>query len=140
MQDINDAIRELTKVAADERNKIPLPNEELVIRCEKELQKPFPNDLKVFLKTASNISFGYLEPLTITNEMNSRLDMVIHAREGAKIGLPTKYIPFCEDNGDYYCVDQKGKVYFWSHNGFVNETWEDIGTWIKEVWIEESKD
>ena len=47
-------------------------------------------------------------------------------------------LPICEDNGDYYCLNQAGEVVFWSHNGATAEKWRNLADWIKQVWIEES--
>ena len=50
--------------------------------------------------------------------------------------LPRRLLPFCADNGDYYCFAPDGTVKFWSHNGTTDESWPDLASWIKQVWIE----
>ncbi|WP_305830531.1 SMI1/KNR4 family protein [Photobacterium leiognathi] len=37
--------------------------------------------------------------------------------------LPVELMPICEDNSDYYCINNNGEVVFWSHNGTTNQKW-----------------
>ena len=53
--------------------------------------------------------------------------------------LPRKFLPICEDNGDYFCMNRKGEVVFWSHDGATDEKWKDLATWIEEAWIGEDE-
>ena len=53
-------------------------------------------------------------------------------------GVPEAWLPICEDNGSYYCIDPKGITRFWTTDGNSNEQWDNIATWIKQVWIEEN--
>ena len=48
-----------------------------------------------------------------------------------------EFIPFCEDNGDYYCFAPDGHVELWSHDGLRGGSWPDLAHWIQEVWIED---
>jgi hypothetical protein len=52
--------------------------------------------------------------------------------------LPRELLPICEDNGDYYCMNERGEVVYWSHAGSGDERWPDLATWIQQVWIEEN--
>jgi len=52
-------------------------------------------------------------------------------------GVPRNLLPICENNADFYCINQAGEVVFWSHNGWSNEKWQDPASWIEEVWIGE---
>jgi hypothetical protein len=53
--------------------------------------------------------------------------------------VPRKLLPICEDNGDYYCMNKKGEIVFWSADGASDEKWKDLATWIEEVWIGEGE-
>ena len=61
-------------------------------------------------------------------------------QEAWEIGVPEDLIPICQDNGDYYGMNKKGQVVFWSHDGATDEKWKDLATWIEEVWIGESQE
>lgn len=50
------------------------------------------------------------------------------------MGVPRDWLPFCEDNADYFCL-VGNKVRYWSHNGVTDEQWSNLGTWIEQVWI-----
>jgi len=54
------------------------------------------------------------------------------------MGVPGDWLPFCQDNADYFCLDGR-IVRYWSHDGETDEQWPDLGTWISEVWIGESE-
>jgi hypothetical protein len=51
--------------------------------------------------------------------------------------VPQHLLLFCENNGDYYCIDSSGKIVYWDHNGSTDEIWRNLATWIEEVWIGE---
>ncbi|MEA2635772.1 MAG: hypothetical protein QOH92_2539 [Chloroflexota bacterium] len=77
--------------------------------------------------------FSTLEPCVVTPDAGY-LDLVKKAREAWETGVPRDWLPFCDDNSDYYCVDGN-EVRYWSHNGATDEHWPDLGTWIDRVWI-----
>jgi hypothetical protein len=99
-----------------------LPSEDEVAGAERELGKSFPPDYRRYLLEASDVVF---------------LDLVTMVREAWDLGVPRDWLPFCEDNGDYYCLDGN-TVRYWSHNGETDDKWPDLGTWINEVWIGEA--
>src|SRR5262249_51831625 len=87
-----------------------------------------------------DVVFGNFEPATIT-DAESHTDLFTIADEAwDEMELPKKLLPICEDNGDYYCMNAKGEVVFWSHNGSTDEKWKNLATWIEEVWIGESEE
>jgi hypothetical protein len=45
-----------------------------------------------------------------------------------KMELPKGLLPICEDNGDYFCMEQSGRVIYWSHNGATDESWPNLAT------------
>jgi hypothetical protein len=61
-------------------------------------------------------------------------DLVTVANEAWEMGVPRGWLPFCEDNADYFCLEGN-IVRYWSHNGDTDEHWPDLGTWIDQVWI-----
>jgi hypothetical protein len=53
-----------------------------------------------------------------------------------EMDVPLTLLPICEDNGDYYCLNKKGEIEFWTSNGATDQKWQDLATWIKEIWID----
>lgn len=123
-----------------ERNlKVPvplrLPSREEVHETEQRLGLRFHPDFVQYLVRASDVVYGTKEPVTITrSSAHTHLESV--ARDAwNKMELPKSLLPICEDNGDYYCMEQSGRVVYWSHDGATTESWPDLATWISEVWL-----
>ena len=132
---IDDAIRELR--ARDESVPTPsrLPTEGEVAAAERVVGQRFPADYRRFLLDASDVVFGALEPAVVTPDAG-HLDLAAVVRDARALGVPDDLLPFCEDDGDdYYCLTPTGAVRFWSHDGLADESWPDLATWIRDVWI-----
>ena len=97
----------------------------------------FPPEFRRYLLEASDVVFGALEPVTVTNlgDPTHFPEVLADAR---RWGVPADLIPICEDNSDFYCITPSGAIVFWSHNGTTDERWPCIAAWIEEVWIGES--
>ncbi|WP_247539064.1 SMI1/KNR4 family protein [Ralstonia pseudosolanacearum] len=132
-----EAIEELKELSGGRVTNVPLPDDELISEYESEVGFLFPEEYKYFLKQASNIFFGTKDPLVVTHDRTDRSELSNAIGEGRKMGIPHDWLPICEDNGDYYCITQNGQIRFWSGNGVANESWQDLATWVKEVWIAE---
>ena len=115
--------------------KLSLPSEDLLDNYEKKIGMSFPNEYRKFLKDASNVFVGNLSPFVVTGDPNTRGELFVALQEARNLGLPKNLLPICEDNGDYYCLLQDGSVRFWSHECALSESWPDLASWIKEVWI-----
>ena len=113
-----------------------LPTETEVELAESALGIKFPEDYRRYLLEAGDVVFGALEPAVVTPDAGylSLVDVAESAWD--EMDLPRDLLPFCEDNGDYYCLATVGTVKFWSHNGSTDESWPDLASWIKQVWIE----
>lgn len=131
------AIRKLRLLNESAPEPLSLPTSEEVNALEQKLGVTFQLDFRRYLLEASDVCVGTLEPVTALPEnADSFLPNVL---EDARIyGVPKNLLPICEDNSDFYCLDEDGKVVFWSHNGAGGEKWSDLATWIVEVWIGES--
>lgn len=136
VMDIEQAIAQLRPLNEPVPKPPRLPTEDEVSAAERELGVQFPSDYRRYLLEASDVVYGTKEPCLLTLGPG-HLDLVTTAREAWKLGVPRAWLAFCEDNGDYYCLDG-GTVRFWSHNGSTDEHWPDLGTWITDVWIAES--
>jgi len=114
-----------------------LPTQDEVNAAEDHLGVKFPEVYRRYLLEASDVVHGSLEPaIVIPDAGHLSLAEIAETAWGA-MEVPRNLLPFCEDNGDYYCLSQAGEVEFWSHNGATDEKWKDLATWIKEVWIDE---
>ena len=132
-----DVIAELRELNEPVPKPLRLPTEVEVDEAENSLGLKFPEDYRRYLLEASDVVFGTLEPAIVTPDAG-HLDLVEMAESAwEEMELPRELLPFCEDNGDYYCLSTDGTVKFWSHNGTTDESWPDLATWIEEVWIGE---
>ncbi len=136
---INAAISELRKLNLAVSKPSRLPTLDEIIFAENELEFTFCSDYKKFLLEASDVVFGYIEPCTIVSE-NSHTNLIRVVKEAWDfMNVPKNLLPICEDNGNYYCLNEKNEVQYWSHDGFSNEKWNNLGSWIKEVWINDNQ-
>ncbi|WP_193101353.1 SMI1/KNR4 family protein [Burkholderia sp. Z1] len=129
------AIDELKILSAGTRIKTPAPDDTLISEYEKDVGFSFSEEYRLFLKDASTIFFGVMEPLVITSERNDRCELSSAIQKARQIGLPFDWLPICEDNGDYYCIVPDGKIRFWSPDGVTAESWAGLAEWINDVWI-----
>lgn len=131
---IEAAIRELRALNEEVPKPMRLPSKADISAMERDLGFQFHPDYHQYLLCASDVVLGTLEPAEITVPGSpTYLPRVI---AGARaVGIPSTLLPFCEDNGDYYCMRCDGVVEFWSHNGRTIEVWQNLAAWVHEVWI-----
>jgi hypothetical protein len=111
-----------------------------VAAAEEEIGVSLHADLKRYLLEASDVVFGTKEPVTVTDSsFNTHLPSVCESA-WEEMEVPRKLVPICEDNGDYYCMNKKGEIVFWSSDGATDEKWKDLATWVEEVWIGEEEE
>ena len=130
MEDVIDILRE-----RNEPVPVPLdlPDEDLLVEIEEELLISMPDDLRFFLLTVSDVVYGKIEPVTVTDR-NSHTYLPEVAAVAWSLGLPRRYLPICETNGAYYCISQDGTVLLWDQR-IGDESWENIWQWAREVWL-----
>jgi hypothetical protein len=130
MEDVIDILRE-----RNEPVPVPLdlPDEDLLVEIEEELLISMPDDLRFFLLTVSDVVYGKIEPVTVTDR-NSHTYLPEVAAVAWSLGLPRRYLPICETNGAYYCISQDGTVLLWDQR-ISDESWENIWQWTREVWL-----
>jgi len=112
-----------------------LPTENEVDAAEERLGVIFTPDYRYFLLHASDVVYGTIEPATVTTNAGY-LDLVDLATEGWNVGVPEALLPFCEADGDYFCLDSEGRVLLWSEEGPTDESWSDLAEWIQAVWLD----
>lgn len=107
-----------------------------IAKAERNLNFLFPPAYVEFLKGGSDVANASFEPAVILPG-SSHLDLFeIADTAWSQCGVPKEWLPFIEDNGDYFCVSQTGEVRYWSHNGPTNERWPDFSAWFQQVCVE----
>ena len=134
---LSDVIAELRELNEPVPKPLRLPTPDEVDAAESRLGVMFPEDYRRYLLEASDVVYGPLEPAIVIPDAGHLGLADIAETAWGQMELPRNLLPFCEDNGDYYCLSQAGEVEFWSHNGATDEKWKDLATWIREVWIDE---
>ena len=135
---LDSAIRELRARAEPVPVPLRLPSAAEVAAAEGTLGVRFHPDYRRYLLEASDIVFDALEPAQVTPGAG-HLGLVQVVAGARSLGVPVELLPFCEDNGDYYCLTPIGSVRFWAHDGTTDESWPDLATWIRDVWIGEAE-
>lgn len=111
-----------------------LPTEAEVDDIESSVAVTFPPDFRRYLLEASDVCVGTFESVTINNpESHTHLPTGIESARA--YGVPSRLLPFCEDNANFFCFNEKDEIEYWSHNGVVDEKWPDLATWIQDVWL-----
>lgn len=135
--DLSEVIDRLQELNEPVTNPFRLPTEEEVNEAEKRLNVKFHPDYRRFLLEASDVVYGEIEPAIVTPDCEYLNLVEIAEYAWDEMHLPQHLLPICEDNGDYYCINKKGEVEFWSANGENSgKKWDNLASWIKEVWIE----
>jgi len=128
------AIETLRKLNEPVPRPFRLPTEMEVAAAERALGVTFPADYRYFLFHGSDVVYGTTEPAVVIPDCG-HLNLVEVVQTARQVGVPREFLPFCEDNGDYYCITPDGRVVLWSHDGIFSGTWPDLAHWIQEVWI-----
>jgi len=135
-RNVVEELKELSKIADDDTMLYTLPSDDVLKMYQDEIGISFNEETKIYFKNLPYLAYNGLEPLLLMRNPDSWRDLLRAVRDGREVGLPTDWLPIMEDNGDYYAVRPDGRVAFWSHNGITDEEWENIASWIREVWIE----
>jgi hypothetical protein len=137
---LEQAIEQLRELNEPVPKPARLPTENELTFIEKELDVRLHADLRKYLLTASDIVYGTKEPATITDpEAHTDLARMCETA-WEELDVPRDLVPFCEDNGDYFCINKRGQVVLRSADGATDEKWPNLAAWIEEVWIGESEE
>jgi hypothetical protein len=132
---LDDAIRELRSCNEPVPIPLRLPTVAEVDEAERRLGVKFPSDFRRYLLEASDVVYGTIEPVTIT-QPHSHTDLFKVANDAWQgYGVPRDLLPICEDNADFYCINPASEVVFWSHNGGLSEKWPSLAHWVRDVWL-----
>jgi hypothetical protein len=135
---LDEAIRKLRTLNEPVPKPMRLPTKEEVQAAERRLGVRFHPDYYQYLLEASDVVYGTKEPAILTSPGYFTDLFSICEAAWEKYGVPRSLLPICEDNADFYCMNEAGEVLFWSHNGRSSERWANLATWIENVWIGES--
>ncbi|TBU90258.1 SMI1/KNR4 family protein [Phytopseudomonas dryadis] len=135
MEEVIEQLRELNEPVPVP---LELPDEELLVEIEEQILINLPFELREFLLKVSDVVYGRLEPVTVTDpQSHTYLPEV--ASVAWSLGVPRELVPICEDHGNYYCVEQDGTVLLWDgeEEDLTDESWDSVWHWVREVWLEE---
>lgn len=104
--------------------------------AENRLGIKFHPDYRKFLRDGGNVANALFEAAVVLP--GSGYCDLIEIAETAwnDIGVPRQYLPFVEDNGDYFCITPDGGIVYWSHNGVTDERWPTLALWHQQVCVE----
>lgn len=114
---------------------LDLPDEDTLVEVEEAILLPIRGDIRTYLLEASDVVYGSLEPVTACDS-HSHTYLPEVAAVAWSVGVPRYLLPLCEDNGNYYCVDPDGEVFYWRDGELADETWISVWEWVLHVWLE----
>lgn len=134
MEDVIEQLREANEPVPVA---LELPDEDLLVEIQELLLIHIPDDMKAFLLTVSDVIYGSLEPVTVTDPQ-SRTYLPEVAANAWDVGMPREYVPLCQDGDNYYAVEEDGTVLLWDgdEEAVTDETWDSVWTWARDVWLE----
>ncbi|WP_226102704.1 SMI1/KNR4 family protein [Dickeya oryzae] len=133
---LDHVIKEIKLLSNNEKMNVAAPDDGLIKQYEIELGVDFHDDYKKVLKEIGNVFYGTIELLTLSRDKNYYRELSSAVKDAKDMGVPDNWLPICEDNGSYYCILPNGEIRYWTPDGYSDESWPDIASWIKNVWIE----
>lgn len=133
---MNEIVEELREKNQDRFASMELPDEDDLVIVQEQLLLHLPMDLKDFLLTVSDVVYGAITPVTVTDEHAAS-----HLPEMASVawdrGMPREYLPICEYLGGYYFIAQEGYVSLWLPAVGVDKQyhWDSMWDWCENVWL-----
>lgn len=134
---MEDVIEELREKNEPVPVPLELPDEDLLVEIEEELLINMPVGLREFLLTVSDVVYGSLEPVTVTDpQSHTYLPEV--AANAWDAGVERDLVPLCQDGDNYYLVEEDGTVVLWDADEelVTEESWESVWHWARDVWLE----
>ncbi len=113
---------------------LELPTFDQLVMAEEEILMPLPGELKQYLLYASDVIYGSLEPVTVSDP-NSHTFLPEVTAYAWSIGMPREYVAVCQQGNSFYCIDQEGQMLLWNEDGSESEYWESLWEWIEQVWM-----
>ncbi|GGI70075.1 SMI1/KNR4 family protein [Shewanella gelidii] len=132
---MNEVIDQLQSLSESVPVPLELPSFEQLVEVEEQILIPLPVDLKEYLLHGSNVIYGTLEPVTVSDP-GSHTYLAEVASYAWSIGLPREMVAICQVGDSFYCMDQEGQVHLWQDGDYQDEPWESIWQWIEHVWLQ----
>lgn len=135
MEEVIEQLRELNEPVPVP---LELPDEETLVEIQEQILIHLPFALREFLLQVSDVVYGRLEPVTAADP-HSHTYLPEVASVAWSLGVPRELVPLCEDQGNYYVVEEDGTVLLWeADSGEINEdeSWESVWHWVRDVWLE----
>jgi SMI1-KNR4 cell-wall len=117
-------------------NPFRIPTDPEIAEAERKLDCKFPSTYVEFLKGGSNVANAAFEPAVILPGCNYLDIFEIAETAWGQMGVSREWLPFIEDNSDYFLISPTGEVQYWSHNGATNEKWPNLAAWFQQVCVE----
>ena len=114
---------------------LELPDEDMLVEIEEQILISLPDEYKQFLLEVGDIVCGSIEPATCTDS-HSHTFLPDMASRAWDVGLPREYIPICEHPNGFYCISEVGQVLLWFSGEDMEDEWDSIWSWAKDVWLE----
>lgn len=112
------------------------PTDSEIAEAERRLNFVFPSEYVAFLKGGGNVANAVFEPAVVLPG-SGHLDLIEIAESAwAHEEITRDWLPFIEDNSDYFLLSQSGEVRYWSHHGVTNERWPTFSAWFQQVCVE----
>lgn len=132
MEDVLDELRER---ALDLAVPLELPDEDTLVEIEEQILIPIPYEFREFLLQVSDVVYGSMEPVTVTDaQTHTYLPEV--AATAWDLGFPRELVPLCEHHGEYYGVAEDGEVVRWADGEVTEDSWPSVWLWARDVWLE----
>ncbi|CAD6363907.1 SMI1/KNR4 family protein [Shewanella putrefaciens] len=109
------------------------PTDKEIEEAQLKLGFKFSPEYIEFIKSGYDLGDAPIEALEISNPPSHADIFETLANARKYFQLPSELCPICEDNSDYYCLNQKGEVVFWSHNGTTSEKWANVTVWRNQM-------
>ena len=132
---MEDIIEELRERALDVSVPLELPDEDQLVEVEEQILVPLPCELREFLLHVSDVIYGSIEPVTVTDPQSHTYLPEVAANAWAE-GLPRELIPICACNGEYYGIWEEGEVVRWADGAVTDDSWPSIWLWARDIWLE----
>ncbi len=120
----------------DDISAYDVPSDAEISSVEALLGFKFPTAYQEFLKAGGDVQDALYEAALVRPGID-RLYLPNVAKEAWELaGVPRDWLPFIEDNGDYFLLSVQGEVTFWSHNGSSKATWPSFADWFQQCCVE----
>lgn len=132
---MEDVIEELRERALDVSVPLELPDEDQLVEVEEQILISLPYELREFLLQVSDVIYGSIEPVTVTDPQSHTYLPEVAANAWAE-GLTRELIPICECDGEYYGISEEGEVVRWADGEVTHDSWPSIWLWVRDIWLE----